>query len=92
MNVEKRKYKIKGFRDDGSKIRVLLEPLEIVKVSKKIGMNEILSDPMGIAQNLMDQQMKNIIHDSFSISREEYEQNKYLVGEIVIVSMRREKL
>lgn len=92
MKVEKRRYKIKGFRDDGSKIRVLLEPAEIVQQSKKIGFMEITKNPMGIANQMMNQQMHKMINDSFSITREEYQKNKYMVGELVTVTIERENI
>lgn len=91
MSIEKRRYRIKGFRDDVEKIRILLEPADIVK-SKDKDMNamDMLKNPMGVAEKMMNQQMSKIINDSFSISHEEYRKKKYLVGEIVIVSIERE--
>lgn len=91
MSVEERRYKIKGFRDDEVKIRVLLEPADHVKLKEdKIGFTEMASNPMGAAQKLMAQQTSKMINDSFSISREEYLAKKYLVGEFVIVTIKRE--
>ena len=90
MEIEKRRYRIKGFRDDNVKIRILLEPADVVKPkTSKIGMMDMMSDPMGVAQQMMGQQMSQIINDSFSISREEYLKQKYMVGEFVIVSIER---
>ena len=93
MNVEKRRYKIKGFREDGDKIRVLLAP-EIgptdVKVKKKHGVGDFLTNPMGIAQQMMNEGMSKMIHDSFSISQEEYNEKKYMVGETITVTIERE--
>lgn len=93
MGIEKRRYRIKGFREDGDKIRVLLAP-EIgstdVKVKEKVGMGDFLTNPMGIAQKMMKQGMQNIIHDSFSISLQEYNDKKYMVGETIIVTIERE--
>lgn len=93
MGVEKRRYRIKGFREDGDKIRVLLAP-EIgptdVKVKEKVGMGDFLTNPMGIAQQMMNKGMQNIIHDSFSISAQEYNDKKYMVGETITVTMERE--
>ena len=91
MKSESRRYKIKGFRDDGENIRVLLEPAAVVQSKpKKMGVSDMMNDPMGAAQNMMSQQMRQIIHDSFSISRTEYQQQKYLIGEFVTVSIQRE--
>lgn len=91
MSVEERRYRIKGFRDDNVKIRVLLEPADLIKPKQeKIGVADMMKDPMGVAQQMMGQQMSQIINDSFSISREEYMQKKYLVGEFVIVTIKRD--
>lgn len=91
MSVEKRRYRIKGFRDDNIKIRVLLEPADIVKPkTDKIGITDMLRDPMGVAQQMMGQQMSQMINDSFSISREEYLAKRYMVGEFVIVTIQKE--
>lgn len=91
MQVEKRRYKIIGFRDDRVKIRVLLEPAELVKPkSKHFGLNDMMKDPMGAAQQMMGQGMSQMINDSFSISREEYNAKKYMVGEFISVTMERE--
>jgi len=91
MKVEKRRYRIKGFRDDEVKIRVLLEPADLIKPkTQKIGMMDMMQDPMGTAHQMMGQQMSRIINDSFSISREEYLKQNYMVGEFVIVTIERE--
>lgn len=91
MKSESRRYKIKGFRDDGEKIRVLLEPAAVVQSKpKNMGVSDMMKDPMGAAQRMMSQQMRQIIYDSFSVSRTEYNQQKYLVGEFVTVSIQRE--
>ena len=91
MKSEVRRYKIKGFRDDGVKIRVLLEPAEIIK-QKKDPMDpmQVMKDPMGVARQMMNQGMSQVINDSFSISREEYQQQQYMVGEFVKVTIMRE--
>ena len=89
--VEKRRYKIKGFRDDNTKIRVLLEPAELIKPKDaNISMGDMVKNPMGVAQQMMNKQMSQMINDSFSISREEYINKKYLVGEFVKVTIERE--
>lgn len=90
MRSEKRRYKIKGFRDDNVKIRVLLEPAEPIQVKQKMGLKDVMQDPMGIANKMMNQQMTQMINDSFSISREEYNQQKYMVGELITVTIERE--
>ena len=90
MRSERRRYRIKGFRDDGTKIRVLLEPAPVVKPKENINVDRILGDPMGVAQQMMNQQMSQMVNDSFSISRQEYADKKYMVGEFVIVSIVRE--
>lgn len=90
MTAEKRIYRIKGFRDDGNKIRVLLAPESTVDLKKKINVAEVMKDPMGFAQRLMSQEAAKIINDSFSISREEYLDKRYMVGEIVTVTISRE--
>ena len=92
MTSEKRRYKIKGFRDDGGKIRVLLEPADIIKPkTEQIGMTDMMRNPMNAAQQMMGQQMRAMINDSFSISQEEYQQKQYMVGEFVTVSIHREQ-
>lgn len=91
MPAEKRRYRIKGFRDDNIKIRVLLEPEDLVKQRKHMGLDQIMTNPMAVAEQMMKQGMTQMINDSFSISREEYESHKYLVGEIVIITMEREQ-
>lgn len=94
MIVEKRRYRIKGFREDSPmapKIRVLLTPADLVNPkSKNIGFDDMVKDPMGAAQHLMGQQVSQLINDSFSISRNEYLQKKYTVGEFVNVTIERE--
>lgn len=90
MKVEKRRYKIKGFREDGDKIRILLLSDDPVKVSEKPDVSRMMENPMGFAQKLMNKSMQNIIHDSFSISKEEYHDKKYMVGETVSVHIFRE--
>lgn len=91
MVSEKRRYRIKGFRDDNVKIRVLLEPADLLKPKKEqIGFGDIMSNPRGMAQRMMDQQMSQMVNDSFSISREEYQQKKYMLGDFVIVTIERE--
>lgn len=91
MNVEKRRYRIKGFRDDTVKIRVLLEPADLVTPKEpKPDFKDMMNNPMGIAQKMMSQQMAKVINDSFSVSREEYLEKKYLVGEFVTVTLQRE--
>lgn len=90
MIVEKRRYKITGFREHSEdKIRVILDPADPVKPVNKIGMTDMMRNPMGTAQQMMGQQMDKMIHDTFSISREEYQNQKYAVGEFVIVSITR---
>ncbi len=92
MTSETRRYKIKGFRDDGDKIRVLLEPADLIQPKKEqVGMNDMMRNPMGAAQQMMGQQMRQMINDSFSISKEEYLQKQYMVGEFVTVSIHRER-
>lgn len=91
MVAEKRRYKIKGFRDDNVKIRILLEPADLVKPKdEKVSVGDMLKNPMGAAQQMMSQQMNQMINDSFSISREEYLDKKFLVGEFVTVTIERE--
>lgn len=91
MNAERRRYSIKGFRDDGAKIRVLLTPAPVIKPKEeRIGVTDMMRNPMGAAQQMMGQQMNQMINDSFSISREEYQKQKYMVGEFVVVSITRE--
>ena len=91
MESERRRYKIKGFRDDNVKIRVLLESADAVK-PKDVGITimDMTKDALGVAQKIADQQMSKIINDSFSISREEYQKKKYMVGEFVIVTIEKE--
>lgn len=84
--TEKRRYKIVGFRDDNVKIRVLLQPADPVQ-PKEDSMSDMLKNPIGFANKLMDKQMSQIINDSFSISRQEYENNIYMVGEYLLVTL-----
>lgn len=92
MKVEKRRYRIKGFRDEPavSKVRVLLTPADPVTPTKKLGFRDMVKDPQAAAQQMLGQQMSQIINDSFSISTEEYLAKKYLVGEYVTVTIERE--
>lgn len=91
MKTEKRRYQIKGFRDDNIKIRVLLQPADLVKPkTENMGISDMMKNPMGVAQQMMGQQMSQMINDSFSISREEYQAQKYMVGEFVIVTIQKE--
>ncbi len=90
--VEKRRYKITGFRDllDGT-IRVLLSPAEPVRTkAKQPGLDEMMTNPFGVAQNLMQTQMNQMIHDTFLISKTELLNKKYLVGEIVKITIEKE--
>jgi len=89
---EVRRYKIVGFRDDQTKIRVLLEDAPLVKSKDDMSFDtdSILKNPMGMAQKLMGKQMSQIIRDSFSISRKEYLKEKYMVGDYVFVTINRE--
>lgn len=92
MNVEKRRYKISGFRECGETVRVILDPAELItkKPKNQIGMQDMMRNPMGAAQQMMGQQMNQMIHDTFSITQEEYRNKRYMVGEFVIVSIERE--
>ncbi len=92
MKTETRRYKIVGFRDDAIKIRVLMQMEEVIKIRKEtFGLKDIMSKPMAVAQQMMKQGVGNMINDSFSISREEYLAKKYMVGDIMIVTMEREE-
>jgi len=93
MNVEKRRYQITGFRGipNTNDVRVLLVAADIIKPKdKKIGTMDMMRDPAGFAQNLMNQQMNQLVHDTFLISKEEYMKKKYMVGEFVIVTIEQE--
>ena len=92
--VEKRRYKIVGFRDlmDGT-VRVILSPAEPVRTkAKQPGLDEMMTNPLGVAQNLMQSQMNSMVHDTFMISKQEYLEKKFVVGEIIIVTITKEKI
>lgn len=91
--MEKRRYKITSFREvpNTTDVRVLLVSAELVKQKKEHKTMDMLKNPVGFAQDLMQNQMNQMIHDTFLISQEEYLKNKYMVGEIVIVTIEREK-
>ena len=95
MNVEKRRYKITSFREiEGTTdVRVILVAAEPVKANskdKKIGAMDMMKDPAGFAQGLMKQQMNQMIHDTFLISRDEYLKQKYMIGEYITVTIEKE--
>lgn len=93
MKSEIRRYKIVGFREGGpATVRVILDPAELVKKpQQRMGMNEMMQNPMGAAQQMMGQQMQQMIHDTFSITREEYMEKKYIVGDVVTVTINKEQ-
>jgi hypothetical protein len=92
VEVEKRRYKITGFRDlmDGT-VRVILTPADIVKTKRVVSADEMLRNPFGFAQEMMNNQMTQMVHDTFLISKEEYLKQKFVVGEVVIVTISKEK-
>ncbi len=92
--IEKRRYKIIGFRDlmDGT-VRVILAPCEIVKPKKQQPtFDNIMQNPFGFAQNLMQTQMNQMIYDTFLIAETEYLNNNYKVGEIIKVTIEKERI
>lgn len=92
MKTEKRRYRVTGFRDDNIKIRVMMQLEDVLKVRKAtLGLKDIMTNPMAVANQMMKQGMGQMINDSFSISWEEYLEQKYMVGDIIIVTMEREE-
>lgn len=91
MKTEKRRYRIEGFRDTGNMIRVILTLAPVVKPKpKKMGVMDMMENPSGFAQQMMNQQMKQMIHDTFLITKEEYVKQKYQVGEFITVTIEKE--
>lgn len=91
MKIEKRKYKITGFRDlENGFVRVILSLYQTAKLKEKIDPGAIISDPFSFADRMIKQQFNNMIHDTFLISKKEYEENNYKVGEIITVALGRE--
>jgi len=91
MKSETRRYKVSGFRDCGKTVRVILDPAELIKKKdERIKLDDMINNPMGAAQRMMNNQMNQMIHDTFSITREEYRQKQYMVGEFIIVTLQRE--
>ena len=91
--VEKRRYKLVGFRDlmDGT-VRVIMTRQEMVKhKEKQPGLDEMMTNPFGFAQQMMQTQMNQMVHDTFLISKQEYLEKKFVVGEIIIVIIEKEK-
>jgi len=95
MVVEKRRYKVTSFKmiPGTTDVRVLLSCESAVKL-KTTPMNTnpdaMLSDPMGFAQKLMNNQVNTMVRDTFLISREEYLSKKYDIGDYVTVSIEKE--
>lgn len=92
VDIEKRRYKITGFRElpNSNNVRVLLESAEIITSGSKPKTIDMIKNPGGFAQNLMNEQMNKLIHDTFLISKEEYFLQKYMVGDHVLVTIERE--
>lgn len=93
MTDEIRRYKITGFKeiDNENDIRVLMKPADAIKPKEeKQDLNEMLHDPMGVAQKMMNKQIGTMVNDTFRISKEQYYAKKYFVGDHVTVVIRKE--
>ena len=94
MKVEKRRYRISSFREipGTDDVRVILESAPIVPkpTKKRDFLKEAVMNPQELANEMMQQQLNKMIHDTFLISQEEYQRQKYMVGDFVIVSIEKE--
>lgn len=91
---EKRRYQVTGFKEipNSADLRVLLQSADLVTMDqeKKPGFKDMMKDPMKFARNLGSQQLQQMIHDTFKISRETYLDREYDIGDYVIVTIEKE--
>lgn len=93
VDVEKRRYKIIGFRDlEDGHVRVIIKNDAVVKNKEKtIGLTNVMSDPLGVASQLMQSHMNQMVHDTFLISYQEYMSRRFVVGESILVTIEKIK-